>query len=576
MSQVFKFLICLLLAYVAATAPQAIAGGVNVYPETVVVNGNSGDAISPGADLAITFDAHSFEYGSEEYAYLYFYMANKNLGDFKLTQRNLDRSRLFFIRWRSAKDSGDYAPTQLRLNLKAPDKVGRYTIRYSHVLSFRDSPLPGEAPDAERGYSGEVPDLARRLVSEELIRDGSWHGTLTTLDVAKSPPKGAKIDLYVRLNDKTPVSVDVKGGIHNKPLKLSWFPKTNSDLDLSKVRYRYKIWPENDEFGAWIEDSEIFIPFLSKGAHRISVQARYKDARTEILSKPASITFALDKPFLLKPLQKAVFVDDEQVQPRLDFDELYPTSRAILFGIHEFDDTVHFSTLPKESIDKDLAELKAALESNGFSDVIIVQKDRLSREEIMRAMEEFVEDTQTNDRLFIYFSTHGFADPNRKERGYIATSDCEYTRPATNCLPLDDLKERANDALEVRKARQVLVAVDSCFAGLGVITKAPVEVADLSQLGAMSGAFMITAGLADQKAEIDPRFGMSTFTHFLAKGLRGEAYGLDPNGLITLSELLVYVRYNVALATSSRQIPTMGLFLGGGEMLFKPTNTQAD
>jgi hypothetical protein len=43
-------------------------------------------------------------------------------------------------------------------------------------------------------------------------------------------------------------------------------------------------------------------------------------------------------------------------------------------------------------------------------------------------------------------------------------------------------------------------------------------------------------------------------------------------GVITLSELLLYVQYEVARQTNSAQIPMMGRIMGDGEMLFRPAS----
>ena len=76
--------------------------------------------------------------------------------------------------------------------------------------------------------------------------------------------------------------------------------------------------------------------------------------------------------------------------------------------------------------------------------------------------------------------------------------------------------------------------------------------------------------MANQLAQIDPALGMSTFTYYLADGLNGNADILGNNGLITLSELFVYVQYKVAERTQSKQIPMLGRIRGDGEMLFLP------
>ena len=79
---------------------------------------------------------------------------------------------------------------------------------------------------------------------------------------------------------------------------------------------------------------------------------------------------------------------------------------------------------------------------------------------------------------------------------------------------------------------------------------------------------MVTAGLADQVAYIDEKAGMSYFTKFFVEGLKGKA-DLNSDGVVSLSELLVYVRSEVAQLSSGRQTPMMGRLEGAGEMMFE-------
>ncbi|MGZ2454813.1 hypothetical protein ACVIRO_007630 [Rhizobium ruizarguesonis] len=556
-------------------AHHLLAGGIHIDSNSVVINGDQGDSVLPGSEVEISFTAHSYEYGSEEFAYVYFYLLDNKYKDMRLTPKNLRNSKVYYLHWRDSQriQSDDETKTRFRIRFTAPGTPGRYTIRYMHQMTFRHDELPDEPIDSRKGYFGEGVGLSREIIIQELYQNGAWHDIFANITVTSSQPTPNALELYARLDDKNPTLVNVKGGFVKRPLKVSWYVTSPAGLDVNDVKFRYKIWPENDDFGAWVEDKEISLPFLQKGSHRILIQARYERIKQLVITREARIDFDLDQPMILEPVYKTakqVSVDKKVVRPRVAFSDLYKNSRAILFGISDFDDASYFGQLPSKSINKDIETIQSALVNNGFSDIRVFSKERLTREEIVDALQDFVSSSLPDDRLFIYFSTHGFADPTREDRGYLATSDCEYRSPRTNCLPLEDIKEQANDAIQIRKVRQVLVAVDSCFAGLGVITKAPAATADLTQLGAIPGAFMLTAGLADQKAEIDPQLGMSTFTYFLAEGLNGGAPTLDPNGLMTLSELLVYVRYHVAQTSVSRQIPTMGLFLGGGEMLFKP------
>jgi len=202
--------------------------------------------------------------------------------------------------------------------------------------------------------------------------------------------------------------------------------------------------------------------------------------------------------------------------------------------------------------------------------VAVLAKPQVTRDEIVQALATLMISARRDDRVFVYFSTHGFADPNSPREGYLATSDCSTVTPEVKCFKLRDLEHYARKALDSQDAKQILFAVDSCFSGLGVVQKAGAHShVNLSQLAVPKGAFMLTAGMASQKAQIDPMLGMSTFAHFLAKGLSGEG-DLMRNGLMTLSQLFVYVQWEVAKQTDSKQIPMIGKITRDGEMLFWP------
>jgi uncharacterized caspase-like protein len=121
---------------------------------------------------------------------------------------------------------------------------------------------------------------------------------------------------------------------------------------------------------------------------------------------------------------------------------------------------------------------------------------------------------------------------------------------------------------EKKQVRHLLLLLDSCSSGLGVIAKSG-RYNELS-VASKEGSHIMTAGLVDQEAEQDPGLGMSTFTYYLAEGLSGKA-DYTQDGVVSLSELLVYVRYNVANRTNGRQTPMIGRLSGSGEMIFWPS-----
>src|SRR5262249_20276440 len=156
----------------------------------------------------------------------------------------------------------------------------------------------------------------------------------------------------------------------------------------------------------------------------------------------------------------------------------------------------------------DISTLSEALVRNGF-EVKQVLRSSVTTRDVRLAIDEFIKSSCNNERLFIYFSSHGFADPNQPTDGYIATTDCQARSASATCLALASFRQQLNVAID-RDVRQIAIAVDSCFSGLGVIVKVPTD-SNLSELGRRKGIHMLTAGMEHQKAAIDEKLKMSTF-----------------------------------------------------------------
>ena len=90
----------------------------------------------------------------------------------------------------------------------------------------------------------------------------------------------------------------------------------------------------------------------------------------------------------------------------------------------------------------------------------------------------------------------------------------------------------------------------------------------VNTLATQRGSHIFTAGMSDQNARMYEDLKMSVFTYFLVNGLSSKAADYTKDGIITLSELLIYVQFNVATYTSSAQVPMSGRISGYGEMIF--------
>jgi formylglycine-generating enzyme required for sulfatase activity len=204
---------------------------------------------------------------------------------------------------------------------------------------------------------------------------------------------------------------------------------------------------------------------------------------------------------------------------------------AVLAGVGQYPPLSGLGRLRYPAHDVDL--LQAALSAQGYTIVALKDHDG-TRGSIERALKNAAElaDRGQGTVLF-FFSGHGFAD---KGENYLATFEAT----------LDDL---AGTGLAVKRVEALLKA-----------TGAPRQVmfvdACRNEPGKAAGArtferFQSSAGmkelLSTKEGRIsyeDDQLGSGVFTHFLVRGLKGEAAGQD--GLVTFRDLADYVTDGVS------------------------------
>jgi hypothetical protein len=571
------------------------AGGMHVREDTIEINGGPNRVFRPSEVVTLSFEAVDYEYGANRFKSIFLGVAPAAQDLRRATRANIAPWRLFCARMKDANKlyrASKFVPAtrpdddfdglmRVQMKFPAPLAPGKYQIVYNQIPAFSSDRL------VATGGLGEVIELGgadRPHAEAAILPFVKAFKQIITFTVsgqagAVSSQTQAEdsLTVYLRANGEQPIYANIKGGITEKPLEFSWYVGPEFKLDKKNVIFRYMIFPIDSDWSAWTTADSVKYHFLPRGTLNFRVEAKYDDRKTSFVSQPARFNFVLLDHLVAKatsatlskgPNDKQFESGGKVLETKLAFETVYAKSRALIVGVHKFDDNLSFREFPADKIQRDVDTLEKALLSNSFA-VTKLFADRLTRDEIMTAIDAFVSASSENDRLFIYFSSHGFADKNSQADGYIATSDCQYNSPSVRCIRLADIGHQAKRALEGRKVRQVLIAVDSCFSGLGVISKAA-GIPDFSRLAVAPGAYMLTAGMADQLAQIDPDLRMSTFTHFLAKGLQGDANLFDKNGIISLTELFLYTQYNVARQTDSKQIPMLGRLSGDGEMLFRP------
>jgi Tol biopolymer transport system component len=186
---------------------------------------------------------------------------------------------------------------------------------------------------------------------------------------------------------------------------------------------------------------------------------------------------------------------------------------------------------------------------------------------VIEAIDEFFDQKRPDDMLVLYFSGHGIKD----ELGslYLAFKNTIRSRLRATAIKSDYIREAMDQS---RSKRQVLI-LDCCNSG----AFPPGTKAELGGPMGMAkafqgyGRFVLTASDATQLAwEGDQVIGetdKSLFTHFLIKGLKGEADG-DSDGRITVDELYDYA-YDEISKVTPKQTPRKSAEKVEGEIVLR-------
>jgi tetratricopeptide (TPR) repeat protein len=283
---------------------------------------------------------------------------------------------------------------------------------------------------------------------------------------------------------------------------------------------------------------------LAKAAAEAAAEAaRAKAARV----KAATENAAPKEPSSLPTIEPATLVPDD-IQKAL-----YHRGHALLIGVSRY--TGGWPQLP--SVTNDLQNLKEGL-APYFETVETVQSPSVA--DIRAKMRAFLLDqwNRPGERLFIYYSGHGFTDFNQVSRqsdGYITGSDTplykDDGRAVANALPFTEVDSWSRQT----KAKHVLMVFDSAFSGSLFQTKgsAPeptgIEFDGVRKMLGRPMRYYITAGRQNEEVSAD-----STFAKLLLRGLRGEA-DVHHQGIISAEELGSYLYHEVPRYSQRPQTP---------------------
>ncbi|MFT4667258.1 MAG: hypothetical protein ACI8YQ_000414 [Polaribacter sp.] len=177
---------------------------------------------------------------------------------------------------------------------------------------------------------------------------------------------------------------------------------------------------------------------------------------------------------------------------------------------------------------------------------VLIDEDA-TRNNIMRTMRQTFMKADENDVVLLYYSGHGLP-------GYFLPVDFDGFN---NKVDHEDIKAIFNES----KAKHKICLADACHSGtLTAMKVAPAEIAIQKFYEAFENAGGGTALLLSSKGDEfsleDGGLRQGVFSHFLIRGLKGEA-DVDSNKIVTIQELFEFVFAKVTSYTGNAQTPTI-------------------
>src|SRR5215216_1492266 len=214
---------------------------------------------------------------------------------------------------------------------------------------------------------------------------------------------------------------------------------------------------------------------------------------------------------------------------------------------------------------EDFARVLKDLEIGAFDDVNVLFNQP---EPVVRgAIDEFFDQKKPDDLLVLFFSGHGVRD----EVGslYLAVKNTIRSRLRSTAIKSDYIREVMDQS---RSRRQVLI-LDCCNSGaFAQGTKAEIG-GTMGMVSAFQGygRYVLTASDATQFAwegnKVIGETQNSLFTHFLVKGLEGEADN-DGDGKITVDELYDYA-FEQIVSLTPKQKPNKSATKQEGDIVLR-------
>jgi uncharacterized caspase-like protein len=217
---------------------------------------------------------------------------------------------------------------------------------------------------------------------------------------------------------------------------------------------------------------------------------------------------------------------------------------AILIGIENYRQklpTADFATQDAKLVADYLIKVMGYPEEN----VVMLMNDHAALGDFVKYFEKWLPNNVEKDStVFVYYSGHGAPDP-KTGGAYLVPYDGDPSFIAETGYSL----KRMYDVLGKLPAKEIVVALDSCFSGAGgrsVIAKGARPLVMNLKTAAVPSKNMIVlaASSGDQISSTYDEKGHGLFTYFLLKGIKNEDV-VKTDGSIEIKDLFNYIKPQV-------------------------------
>jgi len=248
---------------------------------------------------------------------------------------------------------------------------------------------------------------------------------------------------------------------------------------------------------------------------------------------------------------------------------------ALVIGISEYKfDTVPDLKYPKQ----DARDFYQFLISDSYANfpkdnVALLTDEDASTQAISREMSRLVMEVDENDLVIIYYSGHGAPGPDKNDDEkdnhdeYYVTYDTD-TSSGVKLYSTGIRDDQFGNWLKSMDSKQVAIFLDSCYSGGATKATKGTTIPGQKALPknevfndfSFENRLLFAASEENQPSWESTKFKQGVFTHFLLKGLKGEA-DYDNDGAVQAGELYDYLKPQVTSYVdehfTSTQIPLM-------------------